>query len=209
MNTTDLSCNEFITLLASDAPAPGGGGAAALVAAIGVALGTMVGALTVGKPQYADVEAEVLELISRADALQERLLGLVAKDAEVFLPLSQAYGLPKATEEEAARKAEIMEACLIQCAEVPLDIMRVSGEAFELLERMEQIGTPLALSDVGCAALTLKAALCSADLNVRVNTKLMRGRAEANTLNAEAELLLVSSTAAADSIYQKVQARYI
>ncbi|MDR1087854.1 MAG: cyclodeaminase/cyclohydrolase family protein [Coriobacteriales bacterium] len=209
MNTTELSCSEFITLLASDAPAPGGGGAAALVGAIGTALGTMVGSLTLGKPKFADVEVELRQLKERADVLQDHFIELVARDAEVFLPLSQAYGLPKATEEEAARKAEVMEACLTQCAAVPLEIMQASGEALELLERLEQIGTPIALSDIGCGALTLKAALCSADLNVRVNTRLLQDRARADALNAEAEALLVAYTAVADRIYQRVQARYI
>lgn len=208
MKSTELSCEGFVDLLASDAPAPGGGGAAALTGAIGTALSNMVGSLTVGKPKYAEVEAEVIALKDQADALQDRLIELVAKDAEVFEPLAQAYGMPKATEEEAARKAEVMEACLVECAEVPLAIMRACGEALELTERMEQIGTAIAISDVGCAALILSAALSSADLNVRVNTKLMKDRDEAEATNEEADALLLKYRPLADDIYRKVQERY-
>lgn len=208
MSSTELSAREFVSVLASDAPAPGGGGAAALVGAIGTALGNMVGSLTVGKPKYAEVETEVIALKAQADALQDRLLALVAKDAEVFEPLSRAYGLPKGTEEEAAHKAEVMETCLVQCADVPLQIMQACAEAIKVVERMGEIGTAIAISDVGCGALSLKAALLSADLNVRVNTKLMKNRTAADDINAKAAALLEEFVPIADTTYQKVQARY-
>lgn len=208
MKSTELSCEEFITLLASDAPAPGGGGAAALIGAIGTALGNMVGSLTVGKSKYKEVEAEILELKAAADSLQARFLDLVARDAEVFIPLSKAYGLPKATEEEAAHKAQVMESCLVECAEVPLEIMRVSGLALEIMERMEQIGTAIAISDVGCGALSLEGALLSADINVRVNTKLMSDQIRADAINAKSKELIRRYVPLADSIYQKVLERY-
>jgi formiminotetrahydrofolate cyclodeaminase len=207
MNSTDLSCKEFVSLLASDAPAPGGGGAAALIGALGVALGNMVGSLTAGKPKFANVEAEVRELKAAAEALQDQLLALVARDAEVFVPLSQAYGLPKTTDEEAALKDQIMESCLVTCAKVPLQIMHTCGEALELLQRFEQIGTPIAISDVGCGALTLKAALLSADLNVRVNTQLMKNRLVADAINAEAQGVVENYEPLAEKIALTVKAR--
>ena len=208
MKSTDLRCDEFVTLLASDAPAPGGGGAAALVGALGTALGNMVVSLTAGKPKFAAVEEEICALKAVADELQERFIALVARDAEVFVPLSKAYGLPKATEEEAAHKAQIMEECLVSCAEVPLGIMQASGEALDFVARIEQIGTPIAISDAGCGALALKAALLSADLNVRVNTKLMQNRSKAESINTEATALIAHYVPVADEVYQKVQARF-
>ena len=95
MDMTTKSCREFVTVLASNAPAPGGGGAAALVAALGTALGNMVGSLTVGKKKYADVEAEILALKGKCDLLQNELLDQVPADAEGFVPLAKAYGIPK------------------------------------------------------------------------------------------------------------------
>ena len=100
MNFSDKSCKEFVEVLSTKAPVPGGGGASALVGAVGTALGSMVASLTVGKKKYADVEAEMYQLKEKAVELQEELLHLVERDAEVFEPLSKAYGLPKETEEE-------------------------------------------------------------------------------------------------------------
>ena len=90
---TQNSCREFVEVLASNAPVPGGGGAAALVGAIGTALGNMVGSLTVGKKKYADVEAEIIALKAKCDALQKDLLDQVPADAEGFEPLARAYGI--------------------------------------------------------------------------------------------------------------------
>ena len=128
----ELSCEEFVEALSSKAPAPGGGGAAALVGAVGAGLGHMVGALTVGKPKYADVEPELLELMLDADDVRARLLALVEADAEAFVPLSAAYGLPGNTDEEKARKAQVLEECLRDACAVPLDIMRGCTRAIEL-----------------------------------------------------------------------------
>ena len=96
MDMTNESCRKFVEVLASNAPTPGGGGAAALVGAVGTALGNMVGSLTVGKKKYADVEEEILALKAKCDALQTELLDQVAADAVGFEPLAKAYGIPKA-----------------------------------------------------------------------------------------------------------------
>ena len=108
MGFSTVPCNEFVEVLASKAPVPGGGGASALVGAVGTALGNMVGALTVGKKKYADVEEEMKELMAKATTLQDELLHLIERDAEVFEPLSKAYGMPRETEEEKAEKARVM-----------------------------------------------------------------------------------------------------
>ena len=102
MRICDLSCTDFIDALASSQPYPGGGGAAALAGAIGVALGDMVGSFTVGKKKYLDVEAEMISLKQQSAELEKQLLHLVDEDARVFAPLSKAYGLPTTTDEEKA-----------------------------------------------------------------------------------------------------------
>ena len=98
------TCEDFIEVLASKAAVPGGGGAAALTGAIGIALGNMVGSLTVGKKTYADVEDEIIECKKEADEIAKEFLELMDKDAEAFEPLSRAYGLPKSTPEEIAEE---------------------------------------------------------------------------------------------------------
>ncbi len=204
MSFTTKTCEEFIDVLASKAPVPGGGGASALVGAIGTALGNMVGSLTVGKKKYADVEAEMQELMAQATRLQGELLTLMDKDAEAFEPLSRAYGLPKDTPEQQAEKARIMEEALRVASAAPLEIMEKCCEALDLMKEFAAKGSVLALSDAGVGAVFCKAALEGASLNVFINTKAMGDREYAEALNAKADDLLTRYTQLADQIYQSV-----
>ena len=169
MGMTEKSCDYFLDVLASKAPVPGGGGAAALGGAIGMALSNMVGNLTVGKKKYADVEDEVKELLDQGYKIIDELKALVDKDAEVFEPLSKAYGMPKDTPEQAELKAKTLEECSIVACSVPLEIMRKAYAGIKIHERMGQIGSRLAISDVGCGVVFMKAALISGYLNVLIN----------------------------------------
>ena len=99
MDMTMESCRKFVEVLASDAPAPGGGGAAALVGAIGTALGNMVGSLTVGKKKYAEVEAEIIDLKAKCDALQKELLdqveqAMMVASSMTLSRLGSSLGMP-------------------------------------------------------------------------------------------------------------------
>ena len=134
MNFSEKSCRTFVEVLASKEPVPGGGGASALVGAIGTALGNMVGSLTVGKKKYAHVQEDITGLKAKADALQGELLALVDRDAQVFAPLAKAYGMPKETPQEQAEKERVMEEALRACCEVPLQIMEKCCEAIALQE---------------------------------------------------------------------------
>jgi formiminotetrahydrofolate cyclodeaminase len=207
MNFMQQSCGEFISLLASKEPVPGGGGASAYVGAIGTALGNMVGSLTLGKKKYAGVQDDIIRLKERADALQKALLALVEKDAEVFEPLSRAYGLPGDTPERQAEKARVMEAALRNASAVPLRIMERCCEAIELHREFAEKGTAIAISDVGCGVVCCKAALQAASLNVFINTKTMTDRSYAEDINRKAVTMLETYQPLADSIYTAVAAR--
>lgn len=169
MSMVAKSCKDFVEVLASKSPVPGGGGAAALGGSIGMALSNMVGNLTVGKKKYADVEDEVKDLLAKGSAVIDELNHLVDKDAEVFEPLSKAYGLPKETPEQIKFKEETMEKCSKDACGVPMEIMRKAYEGIKIHEKMGQIGTLIAISDVGCGVAFLKAALISGQLNVIIN----------------------------------------
>ena len=149
MDMTRESCRTFVEVLASNAPTPGGGGAAALVGAVGTALGNMVGSLTVGKKKYAAVEAEMVELKGRCDRLQGELLDLVKRDADCFAPLAAAYGLPKETEEQKAHKAKVLEEATIVACSVPMEIMEKCCQAIEIIKEFADKGSRLAVSDAG------------------------------------------------------------
>lgn len=207
MGYSTLKCTEFVEVLASKAPVPGGGGASALVGAIGTALCNMVGSLTVGKKKYAAVEAEISGLMEKATELQNALLELIEKDAEVFEPLSRAYGLPKETEEERAEKARVMEGCLRDACSVPMDIMRRCCEVIDLIGVFAEKGSVLAVSDAGVAAACCKGALKGASLNVYINTKSMKNREYAEKLNKECDGMLAKYGPMADEIFDSVLAK--
>jgi formiminotetrahydrofolate cyclodeaminase len=208
MGFSDLRGREFIEVLASNAPVPGGGGAAAYVGAIGVALGNMVGSLTVGKKKYAEVEADIIGLKGKADNLQKEFLELIDKDAEVFEPLSKAYRLPKDTQEEKAVRAEVMEKALKEACSVPLQIMEKCCEAIQLTKEFADKGSALAISDAGCSAACLRAALQSASLNVYINTDLITNRQWADEVNARANSMLDEYIKLADEVFYQVRARF-
>ena len=204
---TDQSCREFIEALSSKAPVPGGGGAAALMGAIGTALGDMVGSLTLGKKKYADVQEDVIRLKEAAAQLEQEFLELVQADADVFEPLSRAYGLPKETEEQRRHKAEVMEKALTEAAGVPLRIMECCGRAICLVAEMEKIGSVIAISDAGCAAAGLRAALTGASLNVLIHTKSMQNRERAAQMEQAAREMLEQYVPLCDEIFQNVMTR--
>lgn len=207
MGFSTTPCDEFVEVLASKAPVPGGGGASALVGAVGTALGNMVGSLTVGKKKYADVEAEIKELQAKCDILQKELLKLIERDAEVFEPLSKAYGMPKNTEEEKARKAEVMEKVLKEACSVPMEIMEKCCEAIDLIEVFAEKGSVIAISDAGVGAAFLRSALNGASLNVYINTKSMADREYAGELNQKADRMLEVYGTKAETIFQQVKGR--
>ena len=166
MDFAQASCTEFVTVLASNAPVPGGGGASALVAAIGTALGNMVGSLTVGKKKYADVEAEIIALKAKCDSLQKDLLDQIAADAKGFEPLAKA------------------------------------------IQVFAEKGSRLAVSDAGCGAVCVKAALQAASLNVFINTKTLQNRELAEEMNKKCLDMLEKYCAMADGIFETVKAGF-
>lgn len=207
MSLVKINCDKFVEVLATKSPVPGGGGASALVGAIGMALGNMVGSLTVGKKKYADVEAEIIELMVAADKIQAKLLTLVDKDAEVFAPLAMAYSMPSETDTEKQEKAHIMESCLKNACSVPMEIMQVCCKAIDLQAAFAEKGSKLALSDAGVGVAVCNAALKGASLNVFINTGAMVDRDCAKRLEQEAETMLVEYSAKADQIFKNVRER--
>ena len=204
MSFLDKDIIAFTDVLASKASVPGGGGASALVGAVGTALGSMVGALTIGKKKYAAVEADIIELMKKAEVVRSELLKQIDEDARVFEPLSKAYGLPKDTEEQKAEKARIMEACLREACSVPMEIMVKCCEAIELQKEFAAKGSSLAISDAGVGVAFCKAALQGASLNVFINTKSMTDKAYAAELNKKAFEMLDKYVPMADEIYASV-----
>lgn len=201
---TEQKMDEFLQVLSSSAPVPGGGGASAYVAAIGMALGAMVANLTTGKKKYAEYQQEIEETIDKADILVKELAVFMDKDAESFEPLSKAYGLPKDTPQQIEERAVIMENALVKASEAPLELMEKIIEAEEVLDRLSIIGSNLAISDAGVGIQMAKAALNGASLNVFINTKLMKNRETAEMMNKKADELLSKGNEIADKVFAVV-----
>ena len=201
MDFAQASCTEFVTVLASNAPVPGGGGASALVAAIGTALGNMVGSLTVGKKKYADVEEEIIALKAKCDKLQADLLAQIELDAKGFEPLSKAYGIPKDNPD----RDRILEDTTVVACQVPVKIMELCCEALDAIAVFAAKGSRLAVSDAGCGAVCVKAALQAASLNVFINTKTLKNRELAEEMNKKCLGLLDKYCALADEVFNTVK----
>ena len=203
----EQSCATFLQKLASKDPAPGGGGAAALVAALGAALGNMVANLTLGKKKYADVEKEIKEILEKMMELQEQMLSYVQKDADAFLPLIQAYALPAENEDQKQEKNARIQRHAKNAAKIPLQLMELCTRAIRIHQDLLQKGTVLAVSDIGVGVLCLKAALESASLNVRINLKTIKDQTYVARAKEQMALLLESYCPLADEVYQEVLAR--
>ncbi len=192
---------QWLDLLASDAPAPGGGGASALVGSVAASLGSMVANLTRGKPKYAAYEQEILQTLSETEAIRKSLYDLIQADADAFVPLSRAYGIPK----DDPTRAEKLESALHIAAEPPMDMLSELAKLPPLLETLAEKGSRLALSDVGCAASFCSAAACSAYLNLLVNTRLFAERDLAEKLEQEASAHKEAVVSACERIFYRVQ----
>lgn len=207
--TEEKKISEYLEVLSSKAPVPGGGGASALAGALGNALGQMVVNLTVGKKKYAEVEEEMQKYLTDLKTMQQEFLHLSDRDAEVFAPLAECYRLPSTTPEEKEHKDAVMEEKLLDASMVPVEIMEKSLELLEILDVLADKGSRMAVSDVGVAVQFTRTALLGAVMNVYINTKSMKNREKAEEINQKAKRMIKIGTSQADEIYEKVLAQLI
>ncbi len=203
MSLMKVSVENFTEQLASKTSVPGGGGASALVAAIGIALGDMVGEFTIGKKKYADVEDDIKALMEHAEEIRKELLKCIDDDAKAFEPLSKAYSLPK----DDPNRDEIMEDCLKNAAEVPFHILELACSAVDLQEEFAKKGSVIMISDAATGVAFLEGAIKGAAVNVKVNTKLMKDRKYADDLDAKVSALTDKYIKRTFNIYDEVYDR--
>lgn len=199
----EKSCADFAAALASEAPVPGGGGAAALAGVLAASLGAMAARLSLGRKKTEEERAGLEERIARADALRQRLLSLIDWDAACFEPLSRAYSLPR---DDPRRQEKLRAASLTACT-APMEMLRCCGETAELLSDLRERVSPLLLSDVGCAAVLCRGALEAAAMNVWVNTRSLKEDPEALALNAETRQILDRALPLAGAVAAAVRER--
>ena len=203
----DKSIQQFLDELASKSATPGGGSVAALMGAQSAALTSMVCNLTIGKPQYAEVEADMQVLLQKSEALRARLTDLIKADVDVFNRLMVAYGLPKTSDADKAARSVAIQAVLKDATEVPLACARACAEAIDLSRSAADKGSLGVISDAGAAAIAGYGGLKSAALNVYINTGSLKDRPFAEAKLAELEALLENVEAVVDEIYQTVKTK--
>ncbi len=206
MKLADMQVTAFVDLVASDAPAPGGGSVAALAGGIGVALAAMVSGLTVGKKKYADVQELVLSSQKEAAALQARFIDVMDRDTEAFNVVSAAFGMPKDTDEQKAARTAAIQDGLKACTKTPFEMMELAAASIDLLAGLIGKTNESAASDLGVAALSLKTAMQSAWLNVLINIGSIKDQAFADEYRAKGEAMLARCLPLADACYNKILA---
>ena len=204
MKLAELKTAEFVDLLASDAPAPGGGSAAALEGALGAALTAMVCGLTVGKKKYAEFQELAEEAQKKATDLKARFVDVMDRDTEAFNVVSAAFGMPKETDEEKAARSAAIQKGLEGCTKTPFEMMELAVETLELTASILGKSNDSAASDLGVSALSLRAAVQGAWLNVRINIGSLKNKELAADYQAKGEALLAKALPLADQIYDTV-----
>jgi formiminotetrahydrofolate cyclodeaminase len=190
MNLVGLTLNQFVNLLASDSPAPGGGSVAALAAALSVSLCAMVARLTTGKEKYRDSREAMERLKVTADELVGVFLDLVEKDTQAYNEVTAAFKLPNKTDAEREFRRQAIESATRQAAAVPLATLENLSRVPDMVREAMQHGNPNCLTDAGVAMQLMRAAAAGASYNVRINLNGMRDKESAGTLLARTTELL-------------------
>lgn len=196
----------FLDDLASERSTPGGGGAAAISGAMGAALVSMVCNLTIGKPKYAEVEADLKAVLATSETLRGELTRAIGDDVQAFDAVMGAYGMPKGEtdDDKAARTAKI-QAALKEATDAPLECARLCAQVIKLADVAAQKGNTNVVSDAGVAVQCAYSGLTSAALNVRVNARSIKDRDFAEGRLAELETILAAARAATDETYEVVK----
>lgn len=201
----DKSVEQFLDELASKQPTPGGGSAAAVMGAQAAALVAMVCNLTIGKPKYAEVEAEMQALLQQAEQLRETLIAMIKADVDVFDKLMACYGLPKASDEEKAERSRQIQLVLREATDVPLQCAKACAEAVALCRVAAEKGSLAVISDAGVAVMAAYSGLKSAALNVYINAGSLKDREFAETRLAELSDLMSGMDQEVEAVYQIVR----
>lgn len=204
MKLAEMNVTQFVDVLASDAPAPGGGSTAALAGALGAALTAMVCELTVHKKQFAEVREDVLAVQAKASQLQKAFLDVMDRDTDAFLVVSNAFAMPKATDEEKAARSAAIQKGLEGCTATPFEMMQLAAQTIELTESLLGRFNTASASDLGVGALSLRTAVQGAWLNVLINIGSLKNKELAEDYRAKGQALVDEVVAAADRVYDIV-----
>jgi formiminotetrahydrofolate cyclodeaminase len=203
----DTAVEPFLDALASQTATPGGGSAAAIIGAMGAALVSMVCNLTIGKKKYADVEDEMKHVLGKAESLRRRLTSMIEDDVQAFDKVMAAYGMPKETDADKARRDDAIQVSLKLATDVPMRCCHAAREVIDLAGITSDKGNLNVISDAGVAVLAGYAALRSAALNVFTNARMINDRAFADAKLEELHELLAGAESATENAYDVVKGK--
>lgn len=206
MKLIDYTVREFTDLLASDAPAPGGGSAAALEGALGIALTKMVGQLTAGRAKYAEHQEFADALLEQAEIIRTDFLQVIDRDTEAFNGVSAVFAMPRQTQEEKDARKAAMQKALKACTVTPFEMMTYALQALRLTQQAVGKTNTSAASDLGVAALSLKAAIQGAWLNILINIGGFDDQEFVQSYRKQGEALLAEALPLADQVYETIAA---
>ena len=203
-----LSLEQFLAALASDAPTPGGGTAAAVAGAMGAALAEMVAQLTLSKEKYASAHEAVRPIAEAGQLARAEFLSLAREDSEAYDQVVAARRMPKATEaEKSARQRQIAVASR-NATEVPMRTARAAIRLLAALPELAEKGNPNAVSDVGAGALLLDACVEGALLNVGINLSGIEDVTFVSEMQAETAVLQEESQRLRSQVVALVRKRF-
>ena len=205
--TKNNTIAKFLDELASEQPTPGGGGAAAIMGAVGAALVSMVANLTIGKKNYEAFDAELKATNAEAEKVRAELTAAIDEDVVAFNAVMGAYGLPRGTDEEKATRAAAIQAALKQATDAPLRAVKACHEVIELSAVVAEKGNLNVISDAGVAVLAANAGLRSAALNVYINAKSIKDREFAEIRLGEVNALTELAALKTEEVYAVVRGK--
>ncbi len=204
MKQVDMTIRDYMELLASDAPAPGGGSVAGVVAALGMSMIEMVAALTKGKDKYFDVAETMTKVLTEGAALRGAMLDLVDRDTEAFNAVSAVFAMPKNTDAEVASRKAAMQTALKGATGTPFEILCCAAKALQFAKLVQPRFNTNAASDLGVAALCLKAAMQAAWLNIKINLGSIQDPEFVKKYELEGKVVMDECLALADHLYEAV-----
>jgi formiminotetrahydrofolate cyclodeaminase len=203
----DRPLRDYLDDLASDAPTPGGGSASALTGAMAAALASMVCRLTLNKPKYANVAAEIETLVQRTEQVRTRFQQLVQEDIEAYGQLSASYKLPRNTEEEREARSQAIQKRLEMAARVPLEMVENAASLMVACQRIAEIGNVNVLSDVVTASILASASAEGAAVMVRINLRYLKNAELVASLDERLQAALSQLEAGKGQVLECVRGR--
>ncbi len=203
----DKKVGNFLDELASNSPTPGGGSVAALAGALGAALISMVGNLTMGKKKYENIEEDIKKIISSSEKLRYELSQLIEEDVKVFNNFMATYKMPKETETEKKIRSEKIQESLIEAAKVPLKVAYKCVDILTLSQEVAEKGNINVVSDAGVAALMADAALESAILNVKINLRMIKDEKIKEEFSSSIKELLLEEEGQKEKVLRIVEGK--